>query len=356
MGPMVTLRINTAAFGAFLAVFGSKLGAAISLEAVGNLHRADHLWQFDSVRGKLADDTLTGRLLLTEGTPDALEASLEFNRLNLEKLIGDAGAGPMSLRLDPKAMRLQAHISAAKVDYHALHFEETDLQFGLADGQAEVGNLSFGIYGGEVHAAAIMRSEGDLSRITGDVTLSRADIGLIARQAGAKPGDVGGGLGGQITFDMQGATLPAALKASNGHAAVGMTNGRVARSLLELASADLRSLVRHGEGSVPVRCLLAVLDVRNGVGRMAPLRLRTDEATLVGGGSLDLSRQALDLAVQTEHTSLFALDVPIRIVGPIQKPAITPAVGKGKVNAALGLPAGLPSGIQKLAAANPCSR
>jgi AsmA family protein len=77
-----------------------------------------------------------------------------------------------------------------------------------------------------------------------------------------------------------------------------------------------------------VNCLLGMVDLKNGMGTVWPLRLRTPDGNLVGGGSVDFLRQRLDLTIQSESasTSFFALDVPIGISGDFQHPSIQPQV------------------------------
>jgi uncharacterized protein YhdP len=137
-----------------------------------------------------------------------------------------------------------------------------------------------------------------------------------------------------------------------------MTGGRVTRDLLEKASTDLRSLFRKGEGAVPIACLLGVLTLRDGVATIAPLRLRTPDATLIGGGQIDLVRQRVDLTVKSQNeASVFALGVPLHVTGGFGKIGVAPAVGGSAWLDApeLNEPARrLPPPLQPLATRNPC--
>jgi uncharacterized protein involved in outer membrane biogenesis len=79
----------------------------------------------------------------------------------------------------------------------------------------------------------------------------------VAQLVGSDGGEIRGRLDGGVTLDMTGKTLGAALKTSRGAAIMTMTDGDVARELLERVSTDLRTVFRAGEGRVPVTCLLA---------------------------------------------------------------------------------------------------
>ena len=157
-----------------------------------------------------------------------------------------------------------------------------------------------------------------------------------------------------------GGTLKA-LAASRGEAVLAMSGGRVARELLEQASTDLRAIFRKGEGSVAITCLLGVGTLRDGVATIAPLRLRTPDATLIGGGQIDLVKQRVDLTVKSEdEASIFALGVPLHVTGGFAKVAVEPALGSSA--SWLDAPQRneptrrLAPALQPLAARNPCLR
>jgi hypothetical protein len=67
----------------------------------------------------------------------------------------------------------------------------------------------------------------------------------------------------------------------------------------------------------PISCLVGVLDIRGGIGTLSPLRIRSADGTITGRGSFDIYRRQIDITVASEAhtTSLFALDVPLRVNG-----------------------------------------
>ena len=118
-----------------------------------------------------------------------------------------------------------------------------------------------------------------------------------------------------------------------------MIDGQVSRDVVEKASADLRTLFRKGKGMSQVRCLLGIAKVENGVAQVSPLILRTPEATLTGGGTIDLAQRRLDLTIRSDpkSTGFFALDLPIRISGALDAPKAA-ADSKSKLKPNLALP------------------
>jgi hypothetical protein len=136
-----------------------------------------------------------------------------------------------------------------------------------------------------------------------------------------------------------------------------MRDGQVAQSLIEQLSTDLRGLFRERHDFVPVSCLLGVVTLKDGIGVIAPLRLETQTAVAIGAGKIDLVRERLDLTVRTERdsTSFFALDIPVRISGPLDHLSAAPAPGKDSdwlrqpATAAM-----LPPDLQKIANGSAC--
>ena len=68
---------------------------------------------------------------------------------------------------------------------------------------------------------------------------------------------------------------------------------------------------------------------RNGLGVVAPLRLRSPEIAMIGGGKIDFITSRLDLRVASlpHSTGFFALDIPLEITGTLARPSARPAVG-----------------------------
>jgi AsmA family protein len=130
---------------------------------------------------------------------------------------------------------------------------------------------------------------------------------------------------------MTGDTLCDAMRASRGHAVLGMVQGSVSRDLMEKLSTDLHNLFGKRKGSAQVACLLGIVDLRNGLAVISPLELRSTAGTVIGGGQVDILGKRLDITIQSESatTGLLALDIPIRISGSFADPSIDPQIGAG---------------------------
>jgi hypothetical protein len=92
--------------------------------------------------------------------------------------------------------------------------------------------------------------------------------------------------------------------------------------------------------------------------------LRTDsqEAVLVGGGSVDFAGKKLDLVLKTEHdsTGFFALDVPMVVKGPFKTLRMTPLPGadEHRLDETEGTAAikALPAALHKLVRGSACAK
>jgi uncharacterized protein involved in outer membrane biogenesis len=240
----------------------------------------------------------------------------------------------MALRPDGLAgLNVSAAIKASAVRVARRDFHAVALQGRVAGGEVALQQLSFALGGGTLAIAGSIAATGTGKDPGTEATLrarlSKAKVGDIARQLGASGTEIRGGLDGAATLDLRGETLGAALDNGSGAAVLMLHDGDVARSVIEQVSVDLRRLFRSKQGRVRLSCLLGVATLGEGVLVLSPLRLETPDAVVVGAGKLDLLHDRLDLTVKSERdsTSFFALDLPIRISGPLDQLSAKPLIG-----------------------------
>jgi uncharacterized protein involved in outer membrane biogenesis len=367
------LKIAVPKLGELLKIFGADTHADVPLSIAGTLTTRGVHWLLTEATGKLAQDEFAGTLDLAEsaaGRPDEIALTLDFARLDLKHLVaGDvrAGTAPASSsdiflhRLDDNpGANVDARIAAKQLSYGEMRLADFATSTRVTAGEILVRALSFAFASGRVELSGRFQTTAAGNHIGVEAALSTADAARVAELAGLEAGQIAGQVEGRLRLEMTGRTMANALKTNQGQGVVSMTQGRVARDLVEKAATDLRSLVRKGEGWVPVACLLGVVDLRNGIATIAPLRLRTSETTVVGGGRADLSAEQVDLTIKAEggSPSVFALQVPLRISGRFDKPTIAPTIGSSA--AWLDAPARtdtahpLAPALEQLAERNPC--
>jgi uncharacterized protein involved in outer membrane biogenesis len=365
------LTLEARALDDLLKLFGVDATAKLPLALVGDLKRDGDDWSLSKASGKLAESTLAGVLALHEGgrgEPDDITTDLAMKSLDLDGLMSGLGHGKkkqnvaaLPLQLDLTGVNLAAQVSADQVRLATKRFSALRFDGRLAAGDVTLRALAFALAGGTVSASGSLQQTKAGGHLALTAFLTKAEAGALAQLVGSEGDEIRGGLDGGATLDMTGKTLGTALKTSRGAAIMTMTDGNVARDLLEQVSADLRTLFRAGEGRVPITCLLGVLTLRDGIGVLSPMRLDSQEATLVGAGSIDFAGKRLDLILKSDHdtTGFFALDVPIVVSGPFKALGVTPLPGADehrldeiKGNAAV---EALPASLHKLARGSACA-
>jgi uncharacterized protein involved in outer membrane biogenesis len=366
------LNLEAQTLNDLLKLFGVIATANLPLSIAGDLRRDGDDWSLSKASGKLAESNFTGALGLHEGgrgEPDDISADLDMQSLDLDGLLSELGHDKekhglttLPLQLDLAGLNLAAKLSSDHVKLAAMRFSAVDFDGKLAAGDVTLRGLAFALAGGTVSVSGSLQQAKSGGHLALTAFLAKAEADAFAKMLGADGGEIRGRLDGGATLDVTGKTLDAALQTGRGSAIMTMNDGSVARDLVENVSADLRSLFRSGEGRVPVNCLLGVLIVKDGVGALSPLRLDSQEASLLGAGTIDFAGKRLDLTLQSDHdtTGFFALDVPIAVKGPFTALAVRPLLGadQHRLDAADSNAAveALPAALHKLARASACAK
>jgi uncharacterized protein involved in outer membrane biogenesis len=342
-----------------LAIAGVAGRAAMPLALTGGLSRDDNLWKLTDAAGTLSAEPFRLTAQLREGprhTPDAFTLDADFAALDLAKLGGQDKSGDTLLRIDDApGTILDGHIAAQRVTDGDLRVEDVDLKVKLAPGAFSLEPLILRFAGGSGRLeVSIKNTAGDAAAARFDGSLTGADPAQLSRLLGLGSLPITG------TVDLRAGVAGTAVKASDagrnasGALVLSMQSGTIARNLVEQAATDMRLLFGKAEGAAQVRCLLGVVDLNAGIGRMAPLRLQTSDGTLIGDGTLDLKRNTIDVTFATDSatTGSFALDVPVRLSGPIQDPHVLPSANRPSPGGDL---AGLPPALREFARGNACA-
>ncbi|HET6159587.1 MAG TPA: AsmA-like C-terminal region-containing protein [Dongiaceae bacterium] len=320
-----------------LGVMGAKAKSDLPLSVGGILKHDGDRWLLAAAKGELMQSDFTGGLALLEGQagkPDDITLDLTAGALDLDAIMASFG-GPAkaeSVALHPEglaAINVTAALTTARLTVAARNLRSVTLLGRLAAGDVTLKELSFALGGGTLSLSGALQGTSQNGELALDGRLSKADAGGIAQELGATGDEINGQLDGAARLALHGPTLAAAMKTGSGAAIVLLRQGQIARSLIEQLSTDLRSLLRTKEGRVPVSCLLGVLNLKDGIGILSPLRLESRDAIVVGAGKFDIGNKKLDVTLKTERdsTNFFALDIPVRISGPLENVSAKPLVG-----------------------------
>lgn len=359
------LRIETAKLSDILAVFHTSLGVDPAARLEARLTRQNDLWHFADAKGDIGGNSFTGQLHLLEGRhggSDDLQLAMDFDELALDALLppqeknksGSGLAGWRDLALDAPdktAPRLAAAFSASKVKYRSFDLADLRLSGSLAPGAITLDRASLALGGISLELSGALKA----AALTVMAKVREADFQALAKLLGGATTDLSGKITAGIDLALHGKTLGDGLKNSKGGAVLSMASGRISRDLLEKASTDLRNIFRKGEGTAKVDCLLAVMRLENGIGVLAPVRLRSSAATLNAAGRINFLDQSLDLTLQSDRnsTGFLALDMPVRLSGPWSQPKAGLS-NKGSLPAGGNPLSDLSPDLQGIAAANAC--
>jgi len=340
-GVIGQMQISSANLGAFLALFGLETELPFPLRVAGAFHKQGDHWELSNARGQFANDNFSGRFALDEAPrdkPDAITTALDFPRLDLSPLLGKGGSTKGQDPLDAVELKpderpgatVDARLRVRRLVHETLQLNEFAGELRTAPGEIAVRRVSFGIAGGTFEATGSTQAVAGGGRLIATGGLSGGDIGEVLRLLGMEDVPIAGRSELGFKLDVTGTTLRDALaRASRGELVVAMTGGQVARSLVEKASVDLKALLRESSEWLPVSCLLAVVDLRNGFTKLSPLRLRTATTTLAAAGLVDLPTARLNLVMraESEAANVLALKLPIKIAGELANPSVGPAFG-----------------------------
>lgn len=306
------------------------------LDLKGTLNKQGNTWRLAGLTGQLAGEALTGSLGLDEGKrgqPDHFDIDLDIAKLDLQRLAGPpASSGqpkgtPLSVAEHPDET-YKLRIGAREAVYGRYRMDALGVAGSLEPGKLTLEKLSFGFAEGQVEMSGTNEAAGAAGHLQLSASLLQGNAARLLALAGSDSATLAGRLNAGVTLEMTGKTTEDGIANSRGQAVLSMTGGQITRQLLELASIDVRLLMRKGQGLASVVCLLVVADMRNGIASIAPMRLRTREGNLAGGGQIDVRRSYIDLYFQSEgkSTQFWALDIPVHITGSFANPSVKPMI------------------------------
>jgi hypothetical protein len=283
---------------------------------------------------------LGGRLVLDPSQdPLTFDADLRSDALRLADLEGLIGGDPNAPKQsDPERVipnepislpRLQAangkaRLVAGRIEATSLPIDNLTLEATLDHGVLHLRPARFGVAGGQV----------DLY-ITLDGTREPAGLELqgTVRQLRLKEAfrdspfvqETGGLIDGQIRLNGQGRSPHEILGSADGALFLAMSDGSISGLLVELAGLDVIEALGLLPEDTPtgIRCMVADLDVQDGVAASRMLLLDTEDTRIEGTGTIDLGEEALDLAITPHPKDLTLLSLRARVLidGTFKAPA-----------------------------------
>jgi uncharacterized protein involved in outer membrane biogenesis len=318
---------------------------------------ADDRIDLSDLDARLGGSHLTGAVSVALGGPrPAVSGALAVDRVDVAALAppggteADAKPGPFVIPDQPLPLDGLGAVDAdleLDVGNVALKpgLELTSLKgtVKVAEGRLTLAPFGAGLSGGSL--SLDLRLGGGAMKAKG--TARSIDFGRLLKTLAVSE-EVTGNL--DAGFDLRGSgNSPRALASSlNGHAEIGRGQGTIDNDLLGAAAAgltDILSPMMEDSGNLRLNCLFVRFDIKNGLATSHAIVIDTDAFTVIGGGTIDLKTEKLDLAFDTESksVSLVSLAVPFNITGTLAQPTASPdaaglATGAAKVAGTIIMP------------------
>ena len=352
------------ASGPSLAGLGSMLAADLPpggpLQLAARVDDVDGAIRVHDITGTLGKTDLSGEVTLHPGQPHWLiDADLSSHHLDLQDFVaastgGDSGLDdPRLFPAKPLPYRWIGKIDIiAKLAANELVRGDTTLQAAALEGAISAGRLTldslrFGYAGGQVAlkgtgdvnpAIPAWTLQGSARRLAGGEALQRL-LGLSMIGGGQADADFGFAAGGR--------SLREIATSLDGNAGVNLVNGHIDDGLMRLFLTGLTQAVSTGDRGAQLRCLTAIFDFTDGLGRSRSFVADTGAAVVVGDGDIDLRNETIHMTFEpaAKDVSLAALAVPVHVTGSLADPDVTPDAVGATANVVGGAAAAATAGV-----------
>jgi len=300
----------------------------------GSLGLNDRHWTLDNLEGDIGDSDLDGRLSLDGGVrPPRLTGELHSDSLDIADLGVLIGATEQVQESEERFLLPDApfigegwQAVSAEVSYRGesvraggVPLSEVVIDFRLEDGRGRFAPVRFGIGEGSVDLVLDLDAGAVPPGGSMQVEMRRLDLNDVLRHWNLADDSVGI-MGGRGKFWIEGRSVAELLASADGGLLLLMTGGRLDAMLVELAGLDAGqtffSWVR-GREPIPIECVYADLQARDGVTELDTFVIDTRDTTFTAGGEVNLNVERLDISLfaHPKDPSVFSGRAPFHLGG-----------------------------------------
>jgi uncharacterized protein involved in outer membrane biogenesis len=363
-GENLNFELEGADMAQLFPLLGMPLPPTPPYKLSGHLNHSGHVWTFRKFAGRVGNSDLAGDFSVDLGRkPRFITANLVSRNLDIHDLGGFIGAERGDARASPTPPppgRVLPHepfsleklrVANADVQFRGEHvltgklpLEKITATLKLRDGAITLEPLNFGVAGGNLVSQIRMDARQSVIKTRADISVRQVRLEKLF--PGFRLGRANAGtLTGRAKIDTTGNSVAKMLAAADGDAALMMEGGSISELLVRLINLDVANAIPvllTGDKQLPVRCMAAHLNGKDGDFKVKTLVLDTGKAVVTGSGGINFADESLDLSLvsKSKGFSLVALRGPINITGTFKDPKTGPdlknAAGRGAAAIALG--------------------
>lgn len=313
-------------------------------QVAGKLDYGEERFRFTEIVGQVGSTDLSGTLTVDpRGAKPDITADLRSRRVDMADLAGFIGGNPgrgapdtdgrvlPSQALDiPAFQTANVHLRyrAAQISGRDAPIDNLEATLDLVDGVVRLHPLRAGIGRGEIVGDFTLTPQPGGLRTVMDARFTRMDISRLMRSVGGRGG---GQLNGRARLEGTGRSTAEILARGNGAVTFGTAGGNLGAFLVDLAGLRLGNAILSAFG-IPTRtnleCFVADFALQNGVLNTRALFLETEDATILGTGSIRLSDERMDLRLlsQAKSFTIASLPTSLGVTGTFSDPSVFPVI------------------------------
>jgi uncharacterized protein involved in outer membrane biogenesis len=310
-----------------------------------DIRHKDKDWFVDKLNGSIGRSNLSGKAdILKRDGRTKIDANIKFATLDFDDLADDAGlakAAALTRRIGPRVLP-NTRINLSKMgptdgqmvfavdrllSRRDTVFRRVQGKLSLDHKLINITNLVIGLKSGRMTGSVQVDHRSGAPKLSTDLTLTGASISDLIGN-----GDiVTATMRGRITLSGTGDTFRDALEKANGKAAMVASDGSVRATVAHVLGQNLGGAVEEIIGDpkarVPLRCLVANFDARNGILTPSPLAIDTKVSIGRGEGRITLKGETISLILRGGAKGKSALRIvdPIKISGTLNAPDVSVA-------------------------------
>lgn len=326
-------------------------------------------FHYENFNGKVGDSDLHGDLVFVNRQPrPKLSGTLRSDQLRMADLgpligadsnkekqaRGQSTRQPADKVLPVEAFRterwraMDADVEfAGKRIVHSDKLPISDLYTHLVlnDGLLTLEPLRFGVAGGTLDSH--IRLDGGKTPLQSKVQLQARSFKLKELFPSFAPMQSSfGELNGDAALTGTGNSVATILAGANGEMKLLINDGRISRSLMEIAGLNVGNYVVNklfGDDEVKINCAAADVGIANGLAKPRVFAFDTENAIITVDGTANFATEQLDLDItpQSKGVRIFSLRSPLYVQGTFKNPKagvhVLPLAARGAGMVALGV-------------------